>query len=80
MTLWRPRNPIASPLAAHTTHDPAGDLPHAPCLSVPTGCPALLLAILEDLFLVRDTLNRISSNDGRYRSLTGGGASDSCTR
>jgi len=66
-------------LSAQTTGDANGALPEAPRTSLPTGCRALLLALLEDLFLVRDTLSRIAPRDGCYRVLTGAAASDSCT-
>ena len=56
--------------------DVNGDLPAAPPTSLPTGCRALLWALLEDVFIVRDTAARIAPGDGRYRILTGAAASD----
>ncbi len=58
--------------------DSNGDLPPEPCPSVPTGCRVLLLAILEDVFLVRETLARIApeADRHRYRSLCTQAAKD----
>jgi len=66
----------AASLYAQTTGDANGAVCPESRTSVPTGCRALLLAMLQDLFAVRDTLNRISLGDARYHVLTGVSASD----